>query len=622
MKLSYKSYCYVVLTIIYLLLNGCTKKEHFDFEVVVIGDGTGAVTAAIQAARSGAQTILLTELPWLGGMLTSAGVSAIDGNHELPAGIWGEFRDSIYQHYGGPDKVATGWVSNTHFEPKIGNRIFQNMANNEPNLTIEVVAKVEKIHKKTSPWIVEYKNISAASAKICAKILIDGTDLGDVAALAGASFDIGMEEKEAADELIGSLSNKIIQDLTYVAILEKSTDESTEQVIRSPSYDPSIFYCACEELCPEPTSDVHPCDVMMNYAKLPNEKYLINWPIHGNDVYLNIIDYDQSARDSLLEAAKEKTMNFIYFIQYELGYSHLRLSKSEFPTDDNLPLMPYHREGRRIDGKVRFTSKHIKFPDEYTIYRTGIAVGNYPIDHHHKERPDIPEMDFPAVPSYSVPIGALIPDKVENLIIADKAISVSNIANGTTRLQPVILQIGQVAGLIAAEAIKSNLNSSKVDIRTIQGRLLDLGGYISPFKDLPKGDPQFKAAQRIAACGLIDLEERPYKWANETWLHSDSMMLMHEAEKLMANFYKFPAKLTTNFNERLSISQFTKLLYEAQKKSIKISVVQKALRGLRGTQSKNSDLLTRKEYIYLIDKILDPFHSRAVNFKGEWEKNN
>ncbi|MBK6479564.1 MAG: FAD-dependent oxidoreductase [Saprospiraceae bacterium] len=52
---------------------------------------------------------------------------------------------------------------------------------------------------------------------------------------------------------------------------------------------------------------------------------------------------------------------------------------------------------------------------------------------------------FP-VPSYTVPLSVLLPQKVKNFIVAEKAISVSNIVNGTTRLQPVVLQIGQAAG--------------------------------------------------------------------------------------------------------------------------------------------------------------------------------
>ena len=94
-------------SILEVLVPFCSCREKEDFAIIVIGDGTGAITAALQSAISGAVTALLTSLPWLGGMLTFAGVSATDGNHQLPAGIWGKFRDSIYAEYGGPDSVVT-----------------------------------------------------------------------------------------------------------------------------------------------------------------------------------------------------------------------------------------------------------------------------------------------------------------------------------------------------------------------------------------------------------------------------------------------------------------------------------------------------------------------------------
>ncbi len=73
-------------------------------DVLVVGGGTGGTTAAIQAARRGAKTILVSEFPWLGGMLTAAGVSAPDGNEiiSFQTGLWGEFlRELQHRQLGG-----------------------------------------------------------------------------------------------------------------------------------------------------------------------------------------------------------------------------------------------------------------------------------------------------------------------------------------------------------------------------------------------------------------------------------------------------------------------------------------------------------------------------------------
>ena len=84
-------------------------------DVIVAGGGAGGVPAALQAARMGAQTLLIEETPWLGGMMTTAGVSALDGNDRIRCGIHREFVEALWDHYGGPEAVHTGWVSYTMF---------------------------------------------------------------------------------------------------------------------------------------------------------------------------------------------------------------------------------------------------------------------------------------------------------------------------------------------------------------------------------------------------------------------------------------------------------------------------------------------------------------------------
>ena len=61
------------------------------YDVVVYGGGSSGVCAAVQSARLGVRTLLVEPTSWLGGMLTAAGVSAVDGNYRLPSGLWGDF---------------------------------------------------------------------------------------------------------------------------------------------------------------------------------------------------------------------------------------------------------------------------------------------------------------------------------------------------------------------------------------------------------------------------------------------------------------------------------------------------------------------------------------------------
>ena len=112
---------------------------------------------------------------------------------------------------------------------------------------------------------------------------------------------------------------------------------------------------------------------------------MINWPIEGNDFYANMVDMTPEQRNEAVRKAKAHTMRFVYFMQHELGFNTLALADDEYPTADRLPFMPYHRESRRIHGKVRFTLNHMTDPYEQAqpLYRTNIAVGDYPVDHHH-----------------------------------------------------------------------------------------------------------------------------------------------------------------------------------------------------------------------------------------------
>ena len=95
------------LTFITLLTNlSCNDSSSYD--IIIVGGGTSGVVSAIQSSRMGSKTLLIEESNWLGGMMTSAGVSAMDGNYKLPSGFLKEFRDSLVSYYGHLDSLKTG----------------------------------------------------------------------------------------------------------------------------------------------------------------------------------------------------------------------------------------------------------------------------------------------------------------------------------------------------------------------------------------------------------------------------------------------------------------------------------------------------------------------------------
>lgn len=500
-------------------------------EVLVIGGTASGICAGLQSSRLGVKTIIAESTPWLGGMLTAAGVSAFDGNHNMPAGIFGEFRERLYQHYGGSNKVSTGWVSNTLFEPHIGDSIFKAMAKSEKHLQIHYHYELLKVNKEGNAItsVLFYDNQQQKNILIKAKRYIDATELGDVLAMAKIPYDLGMESNDVTKEQVNKNgANDIVQDITYVAVLK---DYGTPQpfIERPKNYDSLEFDASNLSFYKDSARTKPPVDAikMLNYGKLPGNKYMLNWPIYGNDIYLNVVEKTPKERVALLEIAKQQTLRFVYFIQKDLGFKNLALADDEFKTKDKLAYYPYYRESRRVKGLSRMVVQHIATPfeTEKPLYRTGIAVGDYPIDHHHKKNPSAPQhLDFFSVPSYNIPISVLIPENQDNIVIAEKSISVSNVVNGTTRLQPCVMQIGQAAGLLAAQSVKDHIAPKNVSVRKLQNILLDANGYIMPYVDIKQSSPYFKAVQRIGATGLLKGVGVPNGWANTTYFYPDKLV--------------------------------------------------------------------------------------------------
>lgn len=598
----------------------------YDFDVIIAGGGASGVMAGIQSARMGAKTLIVEETVWLGGMLTSAGVSAIDGNYELVSGLWEEFRQKIYQHYGGPDSVKTGWVSHVMFEPHVAAEVLQKMAEREPNLKVIFESRIDELERKNDVWEVRLSN--AQIRIFTASIVIDATELGDLLPLVGESYDIGMDTRKVTNEAIApSEANDIIQDMTYVAILEKFEVGRVKPIEKPEGYDPSLFYCTCAGRCDQDTVSrkLWDCEHMMNYGRLPNNRYMINWPIYGNDYYLNAIKLPAEERKKAFEKAKWFTKCYVYYLQNELGFDDYGIATGVFPTADGFPMIPYHRESRRVKGKVQFTINDLAHPyDQPTkLYRTGIAVGDYPVDHHHQAYPNheaLPDLHFYPVPSYSLPLGALLPDKTSHLIVAEKSISVTNLVNGTTRLQPVCLLIGQAAGALAALSAQSAVSPERVSVRQVQQSLLKSGAYLLPYADVHISDPAWKAIQKIGVTGILKGEGRNVGWRNFTYFHPDSLVTIQSLTQGLHEFYG--TKFQHSAPKFATTEQILDLLGQVQasgKGSIKLTNSLERVQVLWLEQGwEIPDLasnMTRKQLAVLLDGILDPFEL-AIDHNG------
>ena len=555
------------------------------FDVAIVGAGAGGCAAALQAARSGASVLLLEEGPWVGGMLTSAGVSAIDGNYRLRGGIFGEFCDSLAARYGGYEALRTGWVSNILFEPQVGEAVLGNMLAAEENICLYRNISLDSLTRKDAVW-----HLRCGGRRFRAAMLVDCTELGDVAARLGIPYDLGMDSsRDMGEDVAPEEANDIIQDLTYVITARFYDRDMT--ISRPEGYDASLY----EGCNPGGT------DAMLSYGLLPGGDVMLNWPINGNDAYMNLVEAGKEERDSLLEEAKRISLGYLYYIQTELGHPELGIAEGVYPSADGLPLIPYHRESRRIHGRARFTVNDVFDPYRNNLYRTSVAVGDYPVDHHHRRYPcpdSLPDLHFYPVPSFSVPAGVLVPgenplqwdEDYSPLLVAEKSVSVSNIVNGATRLQPVVMGLGQAAGAMAALSAAAGREAT---VRELQEELLEASCYLMPYQELTPYDEGFASVQRVGLTGILRGRGESIGWQNRTLFRPDDPLLLRDLylEEYYGREYVDSDRVVTLF-------ELCRLL------------------GVESPEALDRPL-TRIDAAILIDTLADPFHSRDVDWTGK-----
>jgi hypothetical protein len=120
--------------------------------------------------------------------------------------------------------------------------------------------------------------------------------------------------------------------------------------------------------------------------------------------------------------------------------------------------------------------------------------------------------------------------------VAEKNISVSNIVNGTTRLQPVVLLTGQAAGALAAYCVHNKIQPRNANIRSVQQLLLNAKCFIMPYVDVKPDDVYWEAIQKIGATGILKGVGKSEGWANKTYFYPDSTIGHDEFRDAINNF--------------------------------------------------------------------------------------
>lgn len=454
-------------------------------DVVVVGGGAGGTAAAIQSARSGADTCLIEEGDWLGGMLTSAGVSSLDGNDWNYTGILQEFIERIKVEYKDHPEENRQCFAPFCFEPSVGDKVFKEMVEEEANLVVFYNTKLEQVVKNNNriEGVVTTNDLNQVIF-FQAKVTIEATELGDLLYLGEVPFDLGIDQ--GTDEPHGDFIDQCMQPITMVAILEK-LDHEVPPIPKPAGYKPETYKCFMPNAsCPDSTTEFRDWNFFLGYGNFPFNKTMVNVPSHsyGNDFRVDQSDFDPNTRAEILAKAREFTLGLVYYIQTELGKSNYTLA-NEFGTEHGLAKKPYVRESRRVKGVSRITEWDV-IPDKKTnetkFWADSIAVGDYPLDIHSCRHGGPAEFIF--LPPFQVPYSALIPQEIDGLIVAEKSISVSHIANGRTRLQPIVMSISQAAGAAAAIAAREDIEPRDINITELQKTLVAAKSRINFFYDL------------------------------------------------------------------------------------------------------------------------------------------
>ena len=485
-------------------------------DVAVIGGGVGGCAAALGALRNGTRVVLTEETDWIGGQLTSQAVPPDEhpwiesfGRTQAYADYRNAVRDYYRRYYPLTEEARAraflnpgdGTVSRLTHEPKVSLAVLENLlAPHASGGRLTILLQ----HKPVAA-AVERETVRAVTVKspawtrtIRAGYFIDATEQGDLLPLTRTEYVTGFESRrqtgephapdEAQPENIQSftvcfaMDHRPGEDHTvdrpaeyafwrdYVPELRPAWTgkllswQMTEPISLKPrriAFDPD---------CDQPVPGGPMC--LWLYRRIARARNyvpgsflgditLVNWP--QNDFWLgNLHEVGETEAARNLERARQLSLSLLYWMQTEAprpdggtGWPGLRLRRDVTGTEDGLAKYPYIRESRRIQAEFTVLEQHVgtdaRKQSTAETFHDSVGAGSYRIDLHPSTGGNN-YIDISSLP-FQIPLGSLIPKRVENLLAGAKNLGVTHITNGCYRLHPVEWNIGESAGCVAAHAI-------------------------------------------------------------------------------------------------------------------------------------------------------------------------
>jgi hypothetical protein len=514
------------------------SSERFT-DILIVGGGLGGVAATLAALHLGKQVILTEAGDWIGGQLTAQAVPPDEHPWIEQMGCTASYRrlrEGIRSYYRRNYPLlpavraeaylnpGMGAVSRLCHEPRVALAVLEEMlAPYRPSRQLDVLlqhrpiaAEFDGDHVRAITLLNE---TDGTSITISASYILDATELGDLLELAAVEHVIGSESQAQTGELhaLPGKANPLDQQaISWCFALDYLPGE--EHTIKKPeAYDFWRSYQA--DFWPAPQLgwvDVDPETLLTRHRPIfdgpperevaadfwhfrrifygkhyPNGLYpsditLVNWP--QMDYWLGpLLAVPKEDKQKHLQGAKSLSLSLLYWMQTEAprveggyGYPGLRIRPDIVGTSDGLAKQVYIRESRRIQAEFTVLEQHVgveargplqgaeTFPDS-------VGIGSYRIDLHPSTglRTYVDVSSWP----FQIPLGALIPLRVDNLLPACKNIGTTHITNGCYRLHPVEWNIGEAAGALAAYCLEKGLRPRQV--RNAPAHLADFQSLLS-----------------------------------------------------------------------------------------------------------------------------------------------
>ncbi|MCY4527055.1 MAG: FAD-dependent oxidoreductase [Anaerolineaceae bacterium] len=489
-------------------------------DILIVGGGAGGVAAALAALRLGRRVILSEESDWIGGQFTAQAVppdehpwieqtGATRSYMQFAQGVRNHYR----RHYPLTDEARSivnlnpgkGSVSRLCHEPRVALAVIEAMLAPwcrggqleiwRRHVPVDAETDGDRVRAVTLRSLV-----SGDETAVSADWILDATELGDVLELAGVEHVIGAESQAQTGELHalpGDPDPLDQQAVTWCFAMDWLPGEN--HVIERPQdYDfwrgyradfwpgPQLGWRYPDPLTSEPVD--RPLFAAGDRAdfwryrrilykdhfsqgRFRSDVTLVNWP--QNDYWLGpLVGVPQGQVQANLRAARQLSLSLLYWMQTEAprhdgdyGYPGLRLRRDVVGSEDGLAKMVYLSESRRILADFTVLEQHVGVEQREGLvgaerFDDSVGVGSYRIDLH----PGTAGRSYVDVSCYpfQIPLGALIPQRVENLLPACKNLGVTHITNGCYRLHPVEWNIGEAAGALAAWCQNRGLQPKQV----------------------------------------------------------------------------------------------------------------------------------------------------------------